>query len=215
MDAKEKRRVETELVRMGLAGLSADGAPSGELVQQLAAIVNSWQTAPTRLGEYIDKHKFLRDLLNECEPAERSAMYDAIKPHLTFKVHPLSHYESMIALKAGEMVSQHRMRVEGERPQPITVGGNKYVVASKARATNVVATFTCYRCRRFDKFVAETPVGAMTEGRKAGWTREKGVNKEICPACTIALAESITRLTDARGKPFLEIHDKRAVKLDA
>lgn len=209
MDPKEKRNLETSLMQMGLAGLSADGSPSGELVQEIANIVNSWQGYENRLGEWIDKHKFLRDLLNECEAASRQEMYTAIVPKLTFKALPLADYESMIALKAGALVSQRRARVTGDAPRPLEVGGNKYAAAPKHVATNVVATLSCWKCGKSEQFVEPTPAGAMIAGRKAGWVRDKAINKETCAGCAAELAQE--EIVVLERNKVLIINDKRRV----
>src|SRR5258708_22094216 len=105
MEPKDKRRLENELVVMGLAGLN-----DPELIQQLADLVSAWPG---------DKHDYMRDLLNECDADKRSEMYEALRPKLTFKALSLQQYEAQIALKAGAMVGQGRMRVEGQAPKPI------------------------------------------------------------------------------------------------
>ncbi|SRR6266568_406183 len=199
MNRKDKRKLENELMVMGLAGLS-----DPDLIQQLADLVSAWPG---------DKHEYLRDLLNECEPENRYDMYHAIAPKLHgFKALSLPQYEAQIALKAGEMVSQRRMRVEGNRPKPIEVGGTKLAVVSEAEATHAVATVRCHRCQKGDRFLAETPVAAMTEARKAGWTREAGINKETCPECSVAVAATLVRLSN---KESLAVYDRRTCKLDA
>jgi hypothetical protein len=209
MDQREKRNLQTNLMQMGLAGLRADGEPSTELVQQIADIVNHWQGSENRQGEWIDKHKFLRDLLNECDIDQRSEMYVAIAPKLTFKPLSLADYESMIALKAGALVSQRRARVTGSAPKAIEVGGNKYAVVPKSRATGAVATLRCWHCGKSEQFLAETPVGAMIAGRKAGWTRDKALNKETCAECTVQLAsEEIVALS---RNEKLVVNDQRRV----
>jgi hypothetical protein len=76
----------------------------------------------------------------------------------------------------------------------------------------VIATVTCHRCHKTDKFPDPTAVGAMIAARKAGWTREAGINKETCPDCSVAVAETIVRLS---AKETLAIYDRRACKLDA
>jgi hypothetical protein len=212
MNAKEKRLLETELTKMGLAGLQANGDPSCDLIDQIAAIVSVWPGATNRHGEWIDKHKYLRDLLGECDGAERVAMYEAIVPRLTFKARELSHYETMLAERVGNLVSKRAMRVEGDVPKPIEIGGNRYAVAPQSLATQAVTTLKCHRCPKVEKFIADTPAGAMIAGRKAGWTREKGVNKETCPACSVEVAETVVRLSHDE---FMPIYDRRAGKLDA
>lgn len=193
MDAKEKRHLETQLVRMGLAGLQANGAASPELIQQIAAIVNHWQAAPNRHGEWIDRHKFLRDLLAECNEADRVEMYAAIVPHLTFKALPLSTYETMMTERMSRLISKGAARVEGRAPHPIDVGGKKYARVSAAVATHAVITLLCPECGKEKRFIADTPVGALIAARKAGWARMP--DKWTCPICVKAVAR--------RGKALL------------
>lgn len=198
MNQKEKRKLENELTVQGLAGLN-----DPELIGQLANLVSNWPG---------DKHEYLRDLLNECEPDKRYEMYTALAPKLHFKALTFSQYEAQIALRAGQMVSQGRMRVEGKRPDPIVVGDQKYESVSQQESTGAVASVRCHRCPATDQFFDATPAGAMLAARKAGWTREVGVNKETCPDCTVAVTETIVRLSN---KETLAIYDRRACKLDA
>ena len=193
MEAKEKRQMETQLLRLGLAGLKENGDPTPELIQQIAAIVNNWQTSPNRHGEWIDKHKFLRDLLAECDQSYRSDMYGAIAPHLNFKVLPLASYESMMTERMSALISKGAARVEGRAPHPIEVGGKKYISASAAKAmgqlaekTHAIATLHCQSCDKEKRFVADTPVGALIRARKAGWARMP--DKWTCPVCVKAMA---------------------------
>lgn len=181
MDAKEKRQLETELVKMGLAGLQADGSASPELIQQIAATVNNWQSTPNRHGEWIDRHKFLRDLFAECNESDRAEMYSAIVPHLTFKALPLSYYETMMTERMSNLLSKCAARVEGRAPHPIEIGGNKYRKATTAEATHAIATLHCQRCWKKRRFVADTPVGALIKARDSGWKRLP--DKWTCPNC--------------------------------
>jgi hypothetical protein len=192
MDAKEKRQMETQLLRLGLAGLDETGNPTGELVQQIAAIVNGWQTSPNRHGEWIDKHKFLRDLLAECDASGRSDMYSAIVPHLNFKALPLSTYETMMTERMESLVSKGAARVEGRAPHPVEVGGRKYGRASAGEATHGMATLHCQRCWKKKRFVSDTPLGALILARDAGWTRMP--DKWTCPKCVKKMAEGKGRL---------------------
>lgn len=178
---------------MGLAGLQANGDPSPELIGQLAGMVNTWQGAPNRHGEWIDRHKFLRDLLAECDKQYRSDMYEAIVPHLKFKARPLSHYETMMTERMSGLISKGAARVEGRAPHPIEVGGKKYAAAPAALATHAVATLHCQRCFRKKRFLADTPVGAMIAARKAGWKRlydKESIQKETCPNCVKKIEEA-------------------------
>jgi hypothetical protein len=186
MDAKEKRQMETHLLRLGLAGLQENGDPSPEFIQQIAAIVNNWQTSPNRHGEWIDKHKFMRDLLAECDASYRNEMYSAIAPHLSFKALPLASYETMITERMEALVSKGAARVEGRAPHPIEVGGRKYGPASASEATHGMATLHCQRCWKKKRFIADTPVGALIAARNAGWARMP--EKWTCPGCVKKVA---------------------------
>jgi hypothetical protein len=185
VDATEKRQLETELVKIGLAGLNASGDPSPELIQQIAGIVNNWQGAPNRHGEWIDRHKFMRDLLAECDQADRSEMYSAIAPHLSFTPYPLAQYETMMTERMSRLVSKGAARVQGEAPAPVEVGGKRYVRTRAADATHAIATLHCQRCWKKKRFVADTPAGAMIAARKAGWQR---MPEWTCPICIRKIA---------------------------
>ncbi len=186
MEATEKRQIETQLLKMGLAGLHANGDPSPELVGQLAAVVNNWKGSPNRHGEWIDRHKFLRDLLSECDKQYRTEMYEAIVPHLRFKAKPLAEYESMMTARMEGLISLGAARAEGKAPRPIEVGRKKYAEATREFATHALATLHCQRCWRKKNFIGDTPAGAMITARKAGWQRifdKDTAAKETCPAC--------------------------------
>lgn len=198
MNAKDKRELETMLVAEGLPGLT-----DPDLIQAMADLVSNWPG---------DKHDYMRDLLNECDADKRYEMYQAIAPKLKFKALSFSQYEAQIAMRAGAMVSQGRARVEGTAPRTIEIGGHKLAMVERSEATACVATVKCHRCPKNEHFYAATPVAAMTLARKAGWTREAGVNKEVCPECSEALAATIVRLSD---NATLAVYDRRLHKLDA
>lgn len=189
MDATEKRQIETQLLKMGLAGLQVNGDPSSELVGQLAAMVNDWKGAPNRHGEWIDRHKFLRDLLAECDKQYRNEMYEAITPHLKFMAYPLAHYESMMTERMGGLISKRAAAVEGKAPHPIEVGGKKYADASASEATHAIVTMHCQYCWKKKRFVADTPVGALIKARDSGWKRMP--EKWTCPVCVKKLPAKV------------------------
>jgi hypothetical protein len=185
LDVAEKRQLETQLVKMGLAGLEENGAATPELIQQVAYIVNRWRPSFNRHGEWIDRHNFLRDLLGECAESARQEMYSAIVPHLDFTPYPLLTYEGMMINRVEALVSHRAMRVEGPRPHPIEIAGKKYLEAKAWAATHAVATLHCQYCWRKKRFIADTPAGAMIAARKAGWKRVP--DKETCPKCIAKL----------------------------
>ena len=195
MDQHVKRKLENELMVLGLAQLK-DPA----LIQQFAALINNWRG---------DRHEFLMGAINECDPALRAEMYEAIKPHLNFKPLPLQAIEAHIAERAGAMVSQRKMRVEGEEPRPINIGNQTFVKVPRPLSTGAVATLKCYRCNKVERFPADTPAGAMVLGRKAGWTREPGVNKEVCADCKVK--EIASEQVVLSRKEVIIVTDKRRV----
>jgi hypothetical protein len=199
MNQREKRELENQLVVCGLGKLD-----DPEFLTVFANMIDQFPG---------DKHWFLQGLLNECEPAQRHDMYEGLVPRIrSFKPMPLGTYEGKIAEEAGRMVSQGRMRVEGPAPRAIEIGGHRLAIVPQKQATGAVATVRCHRCNKVEKFLADSPVGAMTKARKAGWTREKGVNKEACAECSAATAATVVRLSN---KETLAIYDRRAGKLDA
>lgn len=195
MNQHEKRKLENQLMVEGLARLD-----DPELVQQLANLVTNFPG---------NQHEFLRDLINECEPAQRTEMYEAIAPKLGFKALSLAQYEAQTALKAGEMISQGRMRVEGEAPQPITVGGQQVAVVPREFSDLAMATLVCHLCNKVERFVEPTPAGAMIAARKAGWTRDKALNQEVCAEC--AAEEAAEEVVILSNSAKLVTHDRRRV----
>jgi len=169
VDDREKRQLENALLREGLAGLS-----DPDLIQQLANLVSNWNG---------DRHRFLEDLINQCDADKRYEMYHAIAPKLRFKALTLSAYESNISMRASGLVSQGRMRVEGANPDPIEIRGEKFERVPEQLGTAALATLKCHKCNHTEQYLSDTPAGAMIMARKDGWVREKGVNKEVCRVC--------------------------------
>lgn len=155
MNDDEHRTLENQLLVRGLAGLE-----SPLLIEQMAALVTD--------------HWFFMGLLNEVVAEQRTAAYEAIRPHLKFKPWPLEDYISALAREASELES---------RMTPISVGGAKLRVVPQYEATGVVLTFTCAKCTKMARFYGETPVTAAIEARKKGWVRDLLNNNEICPKC--------------------------------
>jgi len=190
VNADERRNLETEVMKAGLAGLAELPGGVSDFVQVIAKIVNNWEPSPNRQGEWIDQHKFLRDLFAECDSADRGAMYSAIVPHLTFKPLPLASYESMMTERMNRLIAKGAAKAEGQAPQPVEVGGKKYIEASAAQATHAIAKVRC-SCGKKKVFLAGTPVGAMIAARQAGWKRI--ADRETCPHCVKKLTTAIDK----------------------
>jgi hypothetical protein len=182
LNQKEKRQLNTELMIMGLAQLN-----DPVLIEQMANLVSDWPG---------DKHEYMVDLLITCEPGNRYEMYNAIAPRLRFKALSFPQYESQIALRAGEMVSQGRVKVEGQAPKPIEVGSRKLEIVPAEEATEVLASLSCHLCPAAGRFLGKTAVEAILKARRAGWVRDKALNKETCPDCAeVQAAEEIVTLS--------------------
>lgn len=196
MNQQERRDLENWLMTHGLDGCINDP----EKLQIFADLVSQWPG---------DKHDFLRDLLNECDVANRYDMYVALAPRLKFKPLSFSQYEAQIALKAGAMVSQRLMRVEGERPKPIEIGGHKIAVTSVDKANCGWCAVRCHVCDKVEKFVADTPVGAIIKARQAGWVKLPGIDRETCADCAAHMAaeESLVLSSNEDSK----VRDRRRV----
>lgn len=193
LNQKDKRKLNTELMVMGLAPLE-----DPNLIMQLAHIVSEWPG---------DKHEYLVDLLITCEPEKRYEMYNAITPHLRFKALSYPQYESQIAIRAGEMVNQGRVKVEGEAPKPIVVGGRDLAIVGQAEATEVMATVCCHFCTHIERFLGDTAVEAIVKARRGGWARDKALNKETCPDCVIVHAsQEVVALSNSE---HLFVNDRR------
>jgi hypothetical protein len=204
----DKRQMENFLLKQDWPTLDVDGSPSGDLLLFFASILNEHKPYENRHGEWIDQHKMMRDLVNECEPARRQQLYGDLKAHLNFKLLPLSTYEDMIAEKAGKLISQRRMNVVGEAPA-IQIGGHVVPVVEKEKSTAVAVMLRCHLCHFKDNIIGETHVTAMINARKAGWVRDKALNKETCPACAVKRAsEEVVTLS---RKENLIITDHRRV----
>lgn len=185
MDQHSKRKLENELMTLGLASLN-----SGELVQQFAALINNFRG---------DRHRFLEDALNQCDGKDRHDMYQAVVPHLSFQAAPLQTIEARIAERAGQMVTQRRMRVEGSAPAPVYINGEKYEnVSANDEDAVAVATLKC-KCGETQHYVSATPVDAMIMARKAGWVRNP-FQKEECAACVKKEKEARVLLAAVRKR---------------
>jgi hypothetical protein len=183
VEQDKKRRLETNLMRTGLAAIKEQGALSGEFVQVVADIVNSWQGSYDRLGEWIGQHEFVRDLLNECNVSDRGEMYNCVIPKLKFKPKSLIEYETMIAQKVDRFASRRKVRITGEREKPIQVGDQKITLAKPGEGNLGWCMLQCHQCVRIEKYLGATPVDAMYKARNAGWRRNVTLEHELCPDC--------------------------------
>jgi hypothetical protein len=170
MDAILRGKINRYLGDRGLSTLDNPGA----LVQQL--------------GYYVHDHDHFRQLLTQCEPAARSAMYDALSPHLRFEAKPLEDY--MIAAK--EMAEREQLPQWDAKTQtfaPYKPPEIRTVEAAVAEAVAKYAlTVTCRKCTRSESFYATSKYDAVRTAREAGWVYmdEGQQSYEICPDCPVS-----------------------------
>ena len=159
MNSDAKRKLENQLMVMGLGGLS-----DPNLIQQFAMIINMYGE---KLGGH---HAFFGKMLASCDPDKRTAMYEALRPHLMFDPKPLDSYIADIKEQASRNI-------------PIVVGQEQFEQVDQPDATGAIAEFNCYRCTAFNRYLGETFVDAVVMGRNEGWVRDLVRQKEVCPKC--------------------------------
>jgi hypothetical protein len=163
MNAEEKRKIENQLMVMGLRQLS-----DPEMVIQMARIINAHPG-------YTDPHAFYMGLLGECDPQQRNDMYEALRPHLKFAPWPLDRYEALLAEPTAHVQSSER---------PVLINGKEYAEVPAADSEWCFLTLTCHKCTRSEEFGGFTLVAAMQVARTDGWVRDVLKQKEVCPKCS-------------------------------
>jgi len=137
-----------------------------------------------QMARLIKDHDFFLGMLNECDQEKRTEMYEALKPHLSFKPWPLERYISKLKERAGNIASTEKPAVIGKRSKPFQIRGKQYIDAISREAGAVTClTFTCAKCTRMEQFIADTPVQAAIMARQKGWVRDIVRDREICPKC--------------------------------
>lgn len=154
----EKYMLDTMLLVRGLPGLD-----SPELVPRLAALIKN--------------HEDFMGMIAETDDPKRVEMYEALRPHLTFKPWPLERYMEKIVERAGNAASSWA---------PVEIGDKAYKPVPAAMADKVLLTFSCYKCTRVERFVGDTVVSTAIQAREKGWVRDLVRDKEICPKCPAA-----------------------------
>src|ERR1017187_7130568 len=172
MQPDDKRQLENQLMVMGLNGLE-----DPNLVPEMARVISH--------GFAIMGHDFFLGLINECDQEKRYDMYEALKPHLTFKPFPLDKYVSMLKEHAGNVASTWAPPEIGKakKKRPVKFGGKEFEEVSPDDAEGCVLTLTCNKCTRSEDFYGISPVKAIMIARKDGWVRDIVLQKEICPKC--------------------------------
>ena len=144
----------------------------------------------SQLGYMVQDHEHLRSLLVRCEPENRSAMHDSLKPYLRFTPKPLDVYISESAERAA---NQDLPSIDSTgnihfSPAP-TYEMAPDVAAAQTAVNDVFAkhvlTVTCRSCTKQEQFTGDTKYDAIVNVRLAGWVYYEvdGQPREICPDC--------------------------------
>jgi len=144
----------------------------------------------SQLGYMVMNHEHLRSLLVRCEPENRSAMYDSLKPYLRFTPKALDVY---IAESAERAANQDLPTIDSAgninfSPAP-TYEMTGDTAAAQTAVNEVFAkhvlTVTCRSCTKQEQFTGDTKYDAIVNARLAGWVYYEmdGQPREICPDC--------------------------------
>jgi hypothetical protein len=144
-----------------------------------------------QLGFLVEDHEHLRSLLVRCEPENRSAMYDSLRPYLRFAAKPLDVY---IAESAEKAAREGLPTVDADgviqfRPTP-TYAVDSETAAAQAAVDEAFAKHTlivtCRSCTKQEAFSGVSKADAVQKARSAGWVYYEDANgkaQEICPDC--------------------------------
>ena len=135
-------------------------------------------------------HEHLRSLLVRCEPENRSAMYDSLKPYLRFTPKPLDVY---IAESADRAARQDLPTIDSTGNINFSPTLTPELAPDVAAAQDAVneafakhaLTVTCRSCTKQALFTGDTKYDAIVNARLAGWVYYEmdGQPREICPDC--------------------------------
>ena len=143
-----------------------------------------------QLGFLVQDHEHLRSLLIRCEPENRSAMYDSLKPYLRFTPKLLDVYISESAERAANQGLPTIDETGNINFSPAPAYEMSPDVAAAQTAVNEsfakhVLTVTCRSCTKQELFTGDTKYDAIVNARLAGWVYYEvdGQPREICPDC--------------------------------
>jgi hypothetical protein len=136
-----------------------------------------------QLGYMVQDHEHLRSLLVRCEPENRSAMYDSLKPYLRFTPKALDVY---IAESAERAANQDLPTIDStgnihfKEPPTYELGSDPAVAQAAVNEmfANHHLTVTCKKCTKTQAFsgvrkadavqAAWMPAGSTTHGERVG-----------------------------------------------
>jgi hypothetical protein len=188
---RETQTINRLLATNGLATLDDPG-----LVQQIRYLVANVCTT----------HEQFRQLLNKCDPPQRTAMYETLKSCLRFSPKPLDVYlaesadlaerkqlptiaadgtlKPFRAAAIGNQLSAEERSAIGKNQKPEAIEIDRETFdAFAAAVANVFLEMTCGWCTRSETFSGWNKDACVTAARAAGWTHSVVTDQEICPRC--------------------------------
>lgn len=181
---EETRLVNHALMSNGLGSLSDPG-----LIRQIGFIVT----------KVVNDHEDFRALISRCDPAQRPAMYEALKPYVTrFTLKPLDFYIA----RSGELAEAKQLDTQDADGtlKPFRVPEIKSAPAAAPTDLQVAQkimdealahahlNMVCTRCTREETFHGLRKEDALGYARLAGWKRVVSAEDlplvEICPKCS-------------------------------
>lgn len=144
-----------------------------------------------QLGYLVQDHEHFRSLLVRCEPENRSAMYDSLRPYVRFQVHSLDHYmaESARLAEARKLpiYDNETGDIKRTTPMPATIrtADEETLQRLGEEEQPVSLTITCRKCTKQAQFCGATQYDAIWRAREQGWVYyiHEGEPRQICPDC--------------------------------
>src|SRR5262249_44658822 len=143
----------------------------------------------SQLGFLVQDHEHFRSLLVRCEPENRSAMYDSLRPYPRFTPKPLDVYIA----ESAERAEKQRLPTIDEvgnihfEPKLAAKVGDEAIAQAAVNASLAEhhLTVTCRSCTKQETFSGVRKADAVQAAREAGWVYYEvdGKVREICPDC--------------------------------
>ena len=138
-----------------------------------------------QLGYLIADHDEFRQLLVRCEPADRRAMYDSMKPYLRFEAKA---FDTYIIEAQREAEAKQLPILDAETGELRQYRAPEIGMAQTALEEGLAKghlEVVCRKCTRVEVFSGLNKADAIKKAREAGWTYNEllGDGREICPIC--------------------------------
>lgn len=140
------------------------------------------------MGSMVEDHDHFRQLLVACEPAQRTEMYNALRPNLRFVPRALDQYIS----DAGRIAAERQLPLQGEdgklHPYRVPEVESASAIIARAMEESLAQdhlTLTCRKCTKQETFHGLRKADCVFAARQAGWSYDEidGKGFEVCPEC--------------------------------